>query len=88
MKYLNAKDILPKELLKLVQQHTDGVILYIPSKTEARSKWGNKNGARRQYEERNKRIRELYEMDFSFEEIAGRFYLSVDSIRKIIKSQP
>ena len=86
MKYLNAKDVLPEEVLRLVQKYADGTALYIPAKEEAKSKWGNKSGARLQYEERNKHIRELYERDFSFEEIANRFYLSVDSIRKIIKN--
>ena len=87
MKYLNAKDVLPENILRIIQQYADGTVLYIPAKNETKSGWGNKSGARRQYEERNKRICEMYEGNSSCEEIAGRFYLSVASIKKIVKNR-
>jgi len=45
MKYRNASDILPDELLKEVQKYTSGETLYIPSSKE-RKKWGHGSGAR------------------------------------------
>lgn len=39
MKYRNASDILPDELLKELQKYASGETLYIPSNIE-RKKWG------------------------------------------------
>jgi hypothetical protein len=85
MTYKNAKNVLPEALLCEIQRYAEGEVLYIPAKTAARSGWGDRNGARRQYEERNDLIRSMYAESCSCEELAGRFYLSVDSIKKIIK---
>lgn len=84
--YKNAKDILPEELLREIQRYTDGEAIYIPAKQEKRSAWGDRSGARRQYDERNRLIRTMYSESMSAEELADRFYLSVDSIRKIIRN--
>lgn len=86
MAYKNAKNILPESLLKEIQQYIDGEILYIPSKASARSGWGDRNGTRLQYRERNELIRSMYSQCCSCRELADRFYLSVDSIKKIVKS--
>lgn len=86
MTYKNAKDVLPEALLCEIQRYADGEVLYIPARSASRSGWGNRNGARLQYEERNNLIRSMYAECCSCEELAGKFYLSVDSIKKIVKS--
>ena len=40
MKYKNAQNILPKEIIKIIQQYVDGSYLYIPRKDENRKSWG------------------------------------------------
>ena len=40
MRYKNAKDILPMDILALIQEYTDGEYLYIPKKPENRKSWG------------------------------------------------
>ncbi|WP_371933337.1 hypothetical protein [Halobacillus litoralis] len=40
MKYVNAKDALPIELLKEVQKYIQGETLYVPKSGNAREKWG------------------------------------------------
>lgn len=85
MTYKNAKDVLPEALLREVQHYADGEALYIPAKSDSRSGWGDRSGAKKQYEERNSLIRSMYAANCSADELADRFYLSVDSIRKIVR---
>ena len=86
MHYKNAGELLPEHLLREVQKYAGGGILYVP-KPNARCGWGEKNGSAAKYAERNAQIRSLAESGTPHEVIAERFYLSVDSIRMIIKSR-
>lgn len=45
MKYVNAKDILPKNILKQLQTYAAGTLLYVPKKEEEKS-WGEVSGYR------------------------------------------
>ena len=84
MKYLNASDILPDELLQEVQKYAQGKALYIPRNNE-RKKWGEGSGARGQYERRNEEIRmKFVSKDVHIEELANDYCLSVGTIRKIL----
>lgn len=83
MRYLNASEILPDELLKEVQKYADGAAIYIP-KCEERTKWGSKSGSRQFYEKRNEEIRAKYAKNHSYETLAEEYCLSLETIRKII----
>jgi len=84
MKYLNASDILPDELLQEVQKYAQGEALYIPRNNE-RKKWGEGSGARGYYERRNDEIRiKFANKDVLIEELANDYCLSVETIRKIL----
>ena len=83
MKYRNASEILPDELLKEIQKYTSEEAIYIPQVNE-RQKWGHNSGARRYYEERNKKIYIRYKEGISMEKLGQEFCLSVESIRKIL----
>ena len=84
MRYLNASEILPDELLREIQKYTQGETLYIPKENE-RKKWGENSGSRSYYIERNSKFLEKYrENGCSMQELADEFNLSVESIRKII----
>ena len=84
MSYRNAKEILPAYLLKEIQQYVKGEIVYIPKQTEEKIKWGTKNGSRKKYDKRNNDIRAMKSGGMSIDEIADVYYLSADSIRKIL----
>ncbi|WP_251208881.1 hypothetical protein [Acetatifactor aquisgranensis] len=43
MGYIRAEEILPEEIIALIQQYVDGTNIYIPRKQET-----GRNGARRQ----------------------------------------
>ena len=83
MKYRNASEILPDELLREIQKYTSGEAIYIPQIAE-RQKWGEGSGSRRYYEERNKKIRDSYQSGVSVDELVLTYNLSTESIRKII----
>lgn len=83
MRYRNASDILPDELLKEIQKYTSGEALYIPRGIE-RKKWGNSSGARSFYEQRNEEIRQKFNQKVSMEELSIEYVLAVETIRKII----
>jgi Mor family transcriptional regulator len=81
-RYKNAADILPDDLLKQLQQYAAGDILYVPS-PEKRKPWGA-TGTRQFYLQRNEEIRRLYAGRMSIAELAERYGLSAETIRKII----
>lgn len=83
MKYKNASDILPDELLREVQKYIAGEALYIP-KDENRKKWGESSGARKFFTQRNEEIKNKFFHKVSIEELAKEYYLSVETIRKIV----
>lgn len=85
MAYKNARDVLPEALLAQVQRYCSGELLYVPSKTDSKIVWGGRSGARKHYAERNAKIRRLYSEQYSAEALADMFYLSVDSIKKIVR---
>lgn len=58
MKYINAAEILPEQLLKELQAYIDGRVLYIP-KASVKKEWGATSGARAFYRERNREIQKL-----------------------------
>ena len=82
--YRNAEEVLPSYLLQEVQRYVKGEIIYIPKQDEDKIKWGTKNGSRKKYDKRNSDIRAMKSGGMTIEEIAGVYYLSADSIRKIV----
>jgi len=83
MKYLNAAEVLPKRLLIEIQKHINGEVLYIPSGNE-HVKWGEKNGSKRYFENRNEQIKQKYQDGYSLEQISHEYGLAYDTVRKII----
>lgn len=83
MSYKKGIEVLPAHLLEEVQKYVDGGLIYIPKKS-GRVGWGRLNGSRKSLEKRNKKIVELYKNGVLIDEIADRYYLSEETIRKIV----
>ncbi|MCE5235745.1 MAG: CD3324 family protein [Clostridiaceae bacterium] len=84
MRYRNASEILPDDLLKELQKYAQGEILYIPSDRD-RKKWGADTGARRFYEQRNGEIRHKYfHLKVRIDILCEEYNLSDETIRKIL----
>ena len=83
MKYKNAADILPEELLEEVQKYASGEMIYIP-KRSGKKEWGERSGARDFYTVRNREIRNKRRNGMSIQDLAREYGLSGDSIRRIL----
>ena len=84
MKYINANEILPKQLIKELQNYVQGGYVYVPIKTDERKNWGEQSGYRLELNRRNEKIRQEYKNGVSLDILADRYYLSVSAVRKII----
>ena len=83
MQYENAKDILPASLLEEVQKFVEGKAIYIPKRTK-REGWGEASGYRGKLNKRNSAILSRYSAGASIMEIAEEFFLSPETIKKIV----
>ncbi len=83
MKYRNAAEILPGELLEELQSYIEGELLYVP-KVTPKKEWGEKNGSKMYYQERNRQIREKFLAGAGIGELAEEYGLATGTIHKII----
>lgn len=84
MKYVNAQNILPEEVLKLLQEYAEGELIYIPKRPQSHKQWGEISGGREELQERNKAICSAFRGGASLRELAEKFCLSKDAIKKIV----
>ena len=84
MKYVNAKDVLPPEVLSEVQKYSGGALIYVPKKDADRIGWGQLNGAKAHVAGRNRSIIAAYRSGASVLQLMSQYCLSEASIRKII----
>ncbi len=86
MGYIKAEEILPVEIIEIIQQYVDGTSIYIPRKQENRQKWGSKTSYRCELQNRNHLIYEEYLSGAAICNLAETYYLSEKSIQRIIRS--
>ncbi|MGG7177370.1 CD3324 family protein [Clostridium paraputrificum] len=84
MKHVKALDVLPIEVIKIIQEYVDGEYLYIPRKDGEHKTWGEKSGIRNCLNARNTEIYKKYLDGSSINELVQEYYLSEKSIRRII----
>lgn len=87
MKYVNADVILPEKLLKEIQQYISGGMLYVPKPEGTRKAWGASSGSRQYLKQRNDQIRQAFAQGATIDQLSEQFYLSYDSIKKIVYSK-
>ena len=87
MTYKNARGVLPDTLIEEIQKYVDGESIYIPAKTEGKTEWGHRNGTKARYATRNEEICSLYARNVPVSELSERYYLSADTVRKIIRAE-
>lgn len=85
MGYMKAEEILPMEIIELIQQYVDGENIYIPRKADKRQAWGTGTQIKRELSERNKAIYKDYLLGIKVTELACKYYLSEKSIQRIVK---
>lgn len=85
MGYIKAEEILPIEIIELIQQYVDGQNIYIPRKSDSRMEWGTGTGTKRELFLRNQEIYSDYLLGVPVAELACKYYLSEKSIQRIIR---
>lgn len=83
MKYKNAAEVLPASLLTEIQRYINGEVLYIPT-GERHGKWGEKNGSKQYYENRNRLIKLQYKTGDTIDQIAVEYGLAYETVRKVV----
>ncbi len=84
MRYVNAHEVLPEELLMEIQKYVQGDLIYIPKPENKRIQWGMASGERQRLQERNKQIKESYQNGAPLKKLAEQYHLSIETIKKII----
>ena len=86
MSYIKAEEILPEELIRQIQEHIDGVYIYIPRKPGTRHPWGQETDDKAELKIRNDRIRSDYAAGTSVAALSRNYHLSEKSIRRILRN--
>ena len=84
MRYANARDIFPEELVETIQRYVDGEYIYIPRREDNKKGWGYRTDSRQVLSERNQRIYNEYCVGASVRQLAETYYLSIKSIQRIV----
>lgn len=85
MKYKNASDVLPNDLVEELQKYVQGEFLYIPIKERKKHKAVTEYKI--ELEKRNNRLYKMHLEGMSNEQLAKNFSLAQSSVRRIIVSQ-
>ncbi|MEW9080608.1 CD3324 family protein [Terrisporobacter glycolicus] len=84
MKYINATEVLPLDLLSEIQKYIASEILYIPQPEGIKNPWGSRSGTRQEIINTNKQIKLEKEDGRSIDELMIKYNLSYDTIKKIV----
>lgn len=84
MSYINAKKLLPENILEIIQEYIEGEYIYIPKKDESKKSWGANTNIKKELASRNDEIYKQYLDGSSTKELAENFYLSEKSIQRIV----
>jgi len=85
MNYVKAHQVLPTEVIEIIQQYVEGQILYIPKKDGQRLEWGTKTTSKQETYLRNQNIYQEYLAGCDVQILSDRYHLSDKSIYRIIK---
>ena len=83
MSYISAEEILPQELIEMIQQYVSGKSIYIPSKEK--KVWGSRTDTKQYYKMRNCEICEKHKKGISVKILAEEYSLSEKSIQRIVR---
>ena len=86
MSYIKATDVLPQNMIEIIQQYIDGENIYIPRKECSHTEWGEKSGAKSEMRRRNITIYREYTQGMKTGDLAEKYFLSEKSIQRIIRT--
>ncbi len=85
MGYMRAEEILPVEIIELIQQYVDGESIYIPRRSSNRQEWGAGTQIKQELLRRDRQIYEDYLAGNRTAELAAKYFLSEKSIQRILR---
>ena len=84
MSYVKAVDVLPDEILSIIQDYVDGEYIYIPRKENNKKSWGENTNSKKEIHMRNSKIYEDYKSGMKVKDLAEKYFLSDKSIQRIV----
>lgn len=84
MDYKNGMQVLPAELLAMLQEYVDGMYIYIPRKSEHRQKWGVQSPSYAAVLKRNQEIFDRYQAGTAVVELAEEYFLAPKTVYRIL----
>lgn len=84
MSYIKAEDVLPRDIIEIIQKYIDGQNIYIPKKSDTRTKWGERTDTLSVLSARNNDIYTEYRNGSDIKSLAEKYFLSEKSIQRII----
>ncbi len=84
MKYVNGSEVLPEELVRMIQRYVQGKYVYIPKQEEEKKNWGANTGYRNELAKRDSHIYRKYLEGIPIIQLGNYYHLSSPSIRRII----
>ncbi|WP_315907110.1 CD3324 family protein [Priestia koreensis] len=87
MSYKKAKDLLPIELVELIQQYVDGECIYIPRREGTKKGWGTNTSTRGELNRRNAKIYADYLSGVDLNTLSRNYHLSYKSIQRIVLTE-
>ena len=87
MRYQKATEVLPEELVELIQEYMDGGYVYIPRKHENKKTWGEGTSIKGELKSRNDEIYKKYQEGIPVSKLAELYFLSDKSIQRILLAE-
>ena len=84
MKYVKAQSVFPASLLAEVQKYVQGEIVYIPKPPTKHKQWGANTGAKNATAQRNEHMVQAFKTGTPIPQLAERYSLAEDTIKKIV----
>lgn len=86
MGYKRADEILPEDILRMLQKYVSGETIYVPKREESRKKWGINTGAQENLRRRNRQMFSEYQNGTTAKELAEKYYLTEKSVQRILRT--
>jgi len=84
MGYKRAEEILPQDIIEIIQKYVEGESIYIPKRS--RQEWGKSTKIRQELTERNSQIQRDFQNGCSISKLSEKYFLTEKSIRRILKN--
>ena len=79
MSYKRADEILPENILEILQTYVSGEAIYVPKKKECRRRWGSSTGVNEKLRIRNEQIFDQHQKGISTKDLTEK------SIQRILR---